>query len=72
MGYAAFIIHVASSHGGHIGKDGVSLCGVEKRFPHNETEEGIFEDDFKAWIKSNEFSVCQSCMRIYRAREKSL
>lgn len=63
--YHAFIMHVASSHGGHIGRDGKSLCGIEKRMPDYETEHDFFDDEFSEWLEKNKLQVCGSCLRIY-------
>lgn len=54
-----------SSGGGHIGLDGRSLCGVEKRFPFMESECGVSEDDttFERWLKTNEPWICRTCLK---------
>lgn len=66
--FHAVIVFTVDTNGGHIGRDGKALCGVEKRFPNNETQSDFMEDKFVPWFKINEPFICRNCLRIYKSK----
>lgn len=58
-------IESEGSGGGHIGRNGKSLCGVEARFPNKEVECDFYDDEFTAWFADNAPWICRTCMKTY-------
>lgn len=56
------------TQGGHIGLDGRSLCGIEKRFPRIDREQDYHDDEFAPWFGLNHAWICRACMRSYAKR----
>lgn len=68
--FSDMILHVASARsgaGGHIfdNEKRASLCGIEKRFPTLEHEEGVNEP-FREWYTLNEPWICRRCHSAHR------
>lgn len=69
-GFHAVLLNIASngSSGGHIGLEGKSLCGIERRFPFIETREDNHGENFAPWFVMNAAWVCRKCLKSYAER----
>ncbi len=73
--FQSLTVKIAShgTGGGHIAKDGRSLCGIEGKHPYNETEIGAACEDigFEKWFGINHAWICRLCLKKY-AKLKTL